>query len=510
MSQQYRNRPIQVDRLFGGETSRHGLHGMRPGMSHKLENCYNTENETVKKMPGFVPAQTAGEGYMASGYEFIMIDGTKHLFFAAATGATSVYELIGTTMVTVSSTPFTGSEKPSFVSMNNKCYMVCGDGVLYEYDGVATFFGIVGGAGIPAEAFKLHVYKDRMWAIDKADRMTVLCSADGDPSDWTTVDNAGSANFTSILGEGDELLDMATFVNYIVFFFRNHILIYSGAAPIPSGEWTLVQQIDRTGVTQTGVIQPVGTDLWYVHDTGIKSLRQVVTTGAVNVRDVSEVIDETLVPTIVAATRRGSIHYPARKWVMFLADDFIWIYDYGIKAWSHIKFDTVGIPSRQVHDMMITSEGIVYFMGGEELLRFDVGFHWKYTAISDIAIEMEWNTANIIIAAKGNNTFPSMLELHIVPVTLASGTITVSWEFDHNGHVYTYPHAIEVQQIIGVLDIDGVTDWDAIDPLDGYLQEHIYVPLEGEGKTMDITIKHSFAAGVEFEAFVIERIEGGT
>ena len=301
-----------------------------------------------------------------------------------------------------------------------------------------------------------------------------------------------------------------------MFFFRNHIAIYSGSDPTGAGDFNLVQLIQRTGVTQTEVVQPIGSDIWYIHDTGIKSLRQVVTTGAVNVRDVSEIIDEAFVPIIVNATRVASAHYPARKWVMFLADEYIWIYDYGIKAWFHIKFFPLPSPfdpeNIDIYDMLVTAAGVVYFIGYASITQFDVGLVWNYfngQPEFDQDIEMEWNTANIQIAAKGNNAFPSMLEIHVNPVTLESGTILVSWEFDHNGHVFSYPYPLEVQQVIGVQDIDAVTDWDAIDPLDGFIQEHIYVPLEGEGKTMDITIRHSFAAEIEIEAFVIERIEGG-
>jgi hypothetical protein len=508
-----RNRPIQVDRFRGGETSRHGLHGMSPGMSHLLENCYNTENETVRKVPGYIHRYATNNDYCQSAYEFIKLDGTvlRMASYADSTTGYGWYDWNGTLHGGGGVTWTVSDFPPSYATMIDSCWMVTTElSTLFRYSGIGSI-AFYTPTGFPTAPFKLHVHKNRMWCLDKDNRLQAKFSALGDPLDWSTPSDAGFLDLQTVIGDGDEILEMATFVNYLVFFMRNYIVIYSGSDPTGSGDFSLVQVIESSGVLSTDLVQPVGSDLWYVSKDGAKSLRQVITTGAVNVNDVSERIDSSFVPEVKAGSRRGTAHYFARKWVCFIVDDTIWVYDYGNKAWFHILTkmpDSVG-GNPEHYGLISPSDGTLWIFGKYGFMELDHGNVWDYGLAENGSIEMVWNTANIIIAAKGNYAFPAMLELHVNPVTVESGTILVSWEFDHNGQIFNYPHAIDVQQSTGVLDIDAVTDWDAIDPFDGFLQEHIYVPLEGEGKTMDFTIRHNYPADVEFEAFVIERVEGG-
>ena len=160
-------------------------------------------------------------------------------------------------------------------------------------------------------------------------------SALNNPEDYTAALDAGYLDFAFVLKRGDELLDMFTFLNMLVFFFRDHIAIFSGSNPTASGDFALQQLIEGCGVVGTDTVQGLGTDCAFLYNSGVKSLRQVVTTGALNLNDVSEHIDPVIMPDIAgnAGGRWASAHYPKMRCYFILIGNTVWGYSYTWKAW---------------------------------------------------------------------------------------------------------------------------------------------------------------------------------
>jgi hypothetical protein len=212
---------------------------------------------------------------------------------------------------------------------------------------------------------KFHIFKNRLWAVLSNNKMLAIYSGLNAPQDFQTSNDAGFLDFKYVLDVSDELVDIATYVDLIVFFFKNNILIYSGTNPNFGGDFVNRQSITDVGLLAPATILQTGAELVFLNKDGIKTLNQVVTTGALNAGNLSTTINDYIVQAIADNTNElyGVAHYPKLAWYIFLIGDIIWVYNYARKEWQRMVTPatdkTVGIFS--------TNEGDV-FMGGEHYL----------------------------------------------------------------------------------------------------------------------------------------------
>ena len=217
---------------------------------------------------------------------------------------------------------------------------------------------------------KMYPYKNRMWAIG-SDRLTAYYSDLLLPKDFTGT-GSGYIDFRFVIPEGDELLDICATLNYLVFFFRNHIVIYAGTDPTSGGDFTIYQNMAGIGVIATNCVVQVGSDLMFLTPRGVKGLAQVINAGALNVNNVSSAIDTDIISAIAANTSEvyGSAHYQKYGLVMFLIGASIFIYNYRQSAWSRIVIPSTNDVSK-VLSMFTAQDGSLYMGGYDYLFQFD-------------------------------------------------------------------------------------------------------------------------------------------
>ena len=247
-------------------------------------------------------------------------------------------------------------------------------------NGVKVKFGSINGhslgdywtiaAGQEVLFGKSYPYKNRLWVVG-SDGLTSYYSALSYPKDFTG-DTAGYIDFRYVLPEADELMDICSLMNYLVFFFKNHIVIYAGTDPTSTGDFIIYQMIPDMGIPAANTIVNVGSDIYFLTDRGIKSLNQTLTAGALNVGNMSEAIDIDVINAIAANTSGvyASAHYATLGLVMFLVGTTMFVYNYRQKAWS-----TIVIPSEndvsKILSMFQTADGRVYMGGYDYLFEFD-------------------------------------------------------------------------------------------------------------------------------------------
>ena len=217
---------------------------------------------------------------------------------------------------------------------------------------------------------KLYPYKNRMWTIG-SDKLTVYYSDLLLPKDFTST-GAGYLDFRYVIPEGDELLDLSSVLNYIAFFFRNHIVVYSGVDPTATGDFAIYQNIAGLGVVATNCVVQVGSDIFFLTPRGIKGLQQVINAGALNVNNVSSPVDADVVAAIAANTSGvyASAHYQKLGLVMFLIGTTIFVFNYQQKAWSRIVIPSANDVSK-VLSMFSGADGSLYMGGYDYLFQFD-------------------------------------------------------------------------------------------------------------------------------------------
>ena len=217
---------------------------------------------------------------------------------------------------------------------------------------------------------KSYTYKGRTWAIGN-DRLTAYHSVLNLPSDFVG-DGSGYLDFRYVIPKGDELLDISSVLNYLVFFFKNHIIVYAGIDPTTTGDFAIQQSIDDLGVMAAGCVVPVGSDIFFLTTRGIKGLKQVLNTGALDVNNISSPIDQDIVDTIAADTSGvySSAHYQKLGLVLFQIGNTIFLYNYRNNSWSRIIVPSVNDVSK-ILSMFQCSNGELYMGGYDYLFQFD-------------------------------------------------------------------------------------------------------------------------------------------
>ena len=480
--------PIPFNDFTGGEASIFPLSNMKPKYSVKMQNCHLSERGTLAKIPGYVKYNSTQEAEtFTSGYEFVQSDGTKEKLVA---GGGKIYKATGGTLTEIKSGLDTNA-KVDFATMNDLCIMVNGVDAPMKYDG--TTVSALGGSP-PATAFRVHTHKGRLWLLEKDNKLLATHSALDDPEDFTTIADAGYLDFKFVLSQGDELLDIATYVDLQIFFFRSQIAIYSGSDPTSSGDYALVQLIQGSGVVSSDVVQGLGTDMAFLYDSGVKSLKQVVTTGSLNIDDPSEVIDPTLRLEMAGVSIFSSAHYPKLGWLMVLINDKVWLFSYTWKAWARM----VGA---DVKGMFSTTDGKVYFCGTGFL--YEYGSTWTFADVNPV---MVWETAWWRLSKSGRTMYPKFIELILYPQ--ATTTIDIETRFDQSTTMGENVQSI-VTEPSNINVIDDVTDWDALDPMDEIQHDMPRVPIFGGGKTMQHILKNISDQPVEVSEIMLHVTPGG-
>ncbi len=477
---------IRINNLTGGEAGIFPYTAMPPKYSLLMQNCYVSESGTVKKAPGHAKVNTDGAAgvNLTSGFEFLTTAGVSHKLVA---GGGKIFRSAGTSLTQLATGLDNGSVV-NFSAMNDICIITNGVDAPQKYNG--TSVSALSGTP-PATAFKSHVHKGRVWMIERANKMLATHSSLNNPEEYTGG-TSGYIDFKYILKKGDELLDMLTFIDLHVFIFRNHIAIYSGTTPSGTGvDYQLVQLIEGVGGVATNAAITLGSDLAVLHDSGVKSLRQIVTTGALNVGNLSDLISPVLRSEIIAAPAGyfSIAHYPRRSLLFILINDIIWVYSYQWKAWARIT----GSAAQYI---FATKDGSIYFVGDDYVYLLDESLG----TFDGDDVPMVWQTGWLPLSKSGNFIYPKILEFSVVSPTKPV-TFTIAG--------YTDASLTATASSSATL-LDDVADFDSLSPVDNDVVERLRVAMFGRGRQMTMKFSNtSSIPNIEISDLILQVVPGG-
>ena len=116
----------------------------------------------------------------------------------------------------------------------------------------------------------------RMWAGGISEDKNVLYYSQFEtPNGWATGD-AGYVDLKFVWG-GDEIMALHAFAGKLVIFGRQNIAIYND--PWDVTQMALDEVIEGVGCVSRDSIQAVGNDLYFVSDTGVRSLQRTAQAG---------------------------------------------------------------------------------------------------------------------------------------------------------------------------------------------------------------------------------------
>lgn len=198
-----------------------------------------------------------------------------------------------TTLTSVYSTAITANNWQA-VNFNNFMWFFQRAHAPLRWDG-ATMVTILslGGAGVPPQGNAVLGAFGRLWVADTStDKITVYFSDTLAGQTWTGG-TSGTLNLNSVWQNGmDSVVALASFQGFLIIFGRKSILIYSGAS-VPS-TMVLQEVIKGVGCIARDSIQNIGTDLYFLSDTGIRSLQRTIQTTTMPMADISKNVRDSI------------------------------------------------------------------------------------------------------------------------------------------------------------------------------------------------------------------------
>lgn len=219
----------------------------------------------------------------------------------------------------------------------------------------------------------LYIYQHRMWST--AGSLWEYCEEDTF-NNWSDSDASSGAGFINIANasEGSEpLVGAGTYIGQSAIFSRRNCQIYNLASDATA--INLAQTIQNTGARSARSILNYGTtDLLYLDETGIRSLKARDASGEAFVNDLGSPIDAFIRPNMATlpqgvVARACAVVEPidGRFWVA--VGPYIYVLSYfpetSINAWTY--FDpgfSVSDFARAYNKLYVRSGDTVYLYGG--------------------------------------------------------------------------------------------------------------------------------------------------
>lgn len=268
-------------------------------------NCVIDKSGRVASRKGWTKANTTNAQLATSDVscigELIETDGTAT---TVCTGGAYLFKLASGALTTL--TYGGGGVAPTINASNWQFCFLNGvamfwqrgyDPLIYDPAVSATTFRRLneksGTAGTVPQCNTAIVAYGRVWAADtSSDKSTLVFSDLLTPHIWTGG-TSGSLDLRNIWPSGgDEIVALAAHNNYLFIFGRSQILIYSGA-DVPA-TMRLSDSIVGIGCIARDSVQNIGEDVWFLSDTGVRSLLRTIQEKSAPMRQISKNVHDDL------------------------------------------------------------------------------------------------------------------------------------------------------------------------------------------------------------------------
>lgn len=264
--------------------------------------------------------------------------------------------------------------------------------------------GLASGYGITALTYMGKVYSVTASLLE--------FSALDDASDWSGT-GSGFINMTNQSDDNESLVGIRQYQNWIAIFSRFNTQIWVLA--VDPANNTFQQSVQNTGALSTrSIIQYGNIDVFYLNDSGIRSLRARDASNAPNVADVGVAIDtfvQTFMDTLTGYQigRACAVIEPrdGRYWLAMNNRIFVYSNFPGSKitAWTYYDL-TDEIGTADISDM-VRAGNRVYLRSGDTLYLYGGDTNQVYPDAGEIeaTISVPYLSANKLATVKGVKSF---------------------------------------------------------------------------------------------------------
>ncbi|MER9685911.1 hypothetical protein [Mesorhizobium sp. M0139] len=216
-------------------------------------------------------------------------------------------------------------------------------------------------------------HKKRVWSPAGP---IVYGSKLNDPTNWSDADPSSGAVTLSVADEvdgADYIVGLARYEGNVAIFARNAIVIYDLAAD--ASTISIVQALDNTGTLAPRSIVSYGAnDVFYLDETGIRSLRTRDAVQSAYASDVGSAIDTFIQPLLVEVgddvSSKASAVIEAKdgRFMLAIGQYIVTLSQFPsskIVAWSYIDFEaTITDMIRVDRNICMRSGDVIYVYGG--------------------------------------------------------------------------------------------------------------------------------------------------
>jgi hypothetical protein len=476
--------PISIMDISGGETSIFAPGTMDLSQSRLLQNLYVSRSggkPSLSLVPGYKALNGSpvysplnnGFYYKNGEIENIFVSGQGKIFRQTGDVLSEVYSGWNTTST---------ARKIYFAQMMGKMVCANGEDICVYYDGDSfhgkTAFKLLNNF-VPDKPF---VHKGRMWYINAKNKMEAVHSALQDP-----LTMEGYLDFSTVLPQSDELIDIKGYMDFICFIFKNHIIIYSGTTPSgQDADFALYQIINLPGIISPDTDLNVANSLFIATTSGIKALQIVYPSSKVTVNNFSSNNEAEIVKVIQENANKeiGSIYCQKMNWLMFMFGDTVFCFNNIYGGWHRLKFPN---DKAQITSFFSNTAGDTYLTTSGYLCKY--GNDFLFNGQQQLPI---WKTAWIQLHQYASVCFPKHCDL-LVKAALPAQIEVQAEMFNTDFVAFDYA----VGEFSLNLDIDKQTSkmdeaqfypWENGFYMDSLSPNTIRVPLMNAGKFLSLCI----------------------
>lgn len=222
-------------------------------------------------------------------------------------------------------------------------------------------------------------FKDKVYVL--AGSLTFFSEL-SDPTSWNNPEGVGNGfvNLVNYYSSPEALQAIATYQGRLAFFSRTTTQIWN--VEQDPAAWSLVQTLPNIGTVAPRSVQSLGDlEVFFVADSGIRSLRARETVLNAIVTDIGSPVEPLVQPLLQAMTDTEKLGIcgvvePSANRLWEYIDGVIWVLSYfpsnKITAWSKYlpTYELAGVQTTFVPTQFTTHKGQVYARAGDALYLY--------------------------------------------------------------------------------------------------------------------------------------------
>lgn len=298
---------------FYGLNTQDSIVSLEAGFATVATNCVIDRFGRIGARKGWTPVHTANTDLLSNPVrsigELIANNGTA---YTIAAGNNKLFKVNGSTLVTL--TYGGGGVAPTITASDWQ--MAPLNGVLYLYQSghdplvfdpavsTTTYRRVSersGALGIPEQNNCAISAFGRIWSANNSTNKSLIQFSDLLAGHVLSTGTAGSLDVSQIWPNGaDEIVALAAHNGFLVIFGRRQILMYANASD--PAAITLQDAISGIGCSARDSVVNTGSDIFFLSDSGVKSLLRVVQEKSAPLRDVSMNVRDDVVAALSVET----------------------------------------------------------------------------------------------------------------------------------------------------------------------------------------------------------------